>query len=327
MTETSSEPVFALRSADPMVMAQVREIALWWEARVVVRPPGVPPPPADVHLDSVPERGTGDPSWGDAIPVSAIPTPQAFHLPDQSGDLVKEIARALRRLLARRIGVMGGRGGIGTSVLSALLAREYAHEATVTLVDLAGGLDLLIGVEHEPGPRWADLLAEAAPFVGERLRAVLPERDGVAFLGTDERGLPEVGIRDHVAEALTASSDIVVADLGRIADPPPWCDDLLVVTTAEPAAAAPAAALVRRLDARGTDDPAAPRVHIVVRRLRSIGVSPHEVAEACGRPLAGALPDARRLTADLAHGMRPGDRPRSPLVRAVRDLVRDLESE
>lgn len=165
----------ALRSAEPALIGWVEELVKWWEAELVVRPPGTPPPPADLHLDSQPERQEGDPSWEGGIAVGLVPAPGAYHLPQDTEELARAIAAAMPRSTARRIGVVGARGGIGASVLAALLARTYAARGwRSSLLDLDCGLDRLLGLEAEPGPRWADLVTEAAPFLGEPLFAALP---------------------------------------------------------------------------------------------------------------------------------------------------------
>ncbi|MGZ4743893.1 MAG: P-loop NTPase [Oryzihumus sp.] len=64
---------------------------------------------------------------------------------------------------AHVIGVVGGSGGVGATVLAAALAtRAAATGRTVACVDgdvLGGGLDVTFGLEQEPGLRWPDLAA------------------------------------------------------------------------------------------------------------------------------------------------------------------------
>lgn len=308
--------VVALRSADPELVAQVQEVARWWQAQVVVRAPGTPPPPAHLHLDSPAESNPADPSWGACVQVSCHPREDAITLPDGAGELADAIAASVATRQVQRIGVVGARGGIGTSVLAALLARAGAESGrAAALVDLAGGLDLLLGLEEEPGPRWADLPPQEGPYLGKTLLEVLPSWRGASLLAADERGVPDGA--EQVLEALAGAAAVMVVDLGRGERPLPAVDDLVVVTSAEAPAAASAAALIRRVRAL----PTPPTLHLAVRVLPGVAVDPHDVARVCGLTAAFPLPYARRLTGDLAHGVAPGDRGRSPLVRAVRPIT------
>src|SRR5690606_15920045 len=84
------------------------------------------------------------------------------------------------------------RGGRGTSALAAVLARLAVDAGrTTALVDgdpAGGGLDILLGVEHDAGPRWSDLLTERGGFPPDRLMAALPAWHGVRVLSGDVRG-------------------------------------------------------------------------------------------------------------------------------------------
>src|SRR5699024_7465937 len=60
------------------------------------------------------------------------------------------------------VGVVAGCGGAGASVLACALARRAGADHSTVLVDadpLGGGLDLVLGAEQVPGPRWTDLSA------------------------------------------------------------------------------------------------------------------------------------------------------------------------
>ena len=58
------------------------------------------------------------------------------------------------------IGVVGGCGGAGASTFACVLAATAATGWPAVLVDLdpvAGGIDVLLGIEAVPGARWSGL--------------------------------------------------------------------------------------------------------------------------------------------------------------------------
>ncbi|WP_454300924.1 hypothetical protein [Salana multivorans] len=328
-----AEPiVVAVRTGDSVLAEQVAQVVGWWEGRLVVRPPGAPPPPADVHVDSALERAPGDPPWarghgivvvrsdqvgggGDAAAQGALA--HAITLPERAGDLADAIAIALAARSSRTIGVLAARGGAGASVTAAMLARMLAERGrSAALVDLVGGLEHLLALEDEPGPRWADLEEQSAPFVGSHLAGLLPTWAGVPVLGIDSRGGP--GAVGPVLAALHESVSTVVLDAGRCR-PPVVCETLLVVATPEPAGVLGARELIADAATAGSPD-----IRLVLRRVPGIDVDPREVEDACGAPLVGVLPHARLLISDLARGVTPGDRRRSRLVRTMRTLAEAL---
>jgi len=97
------------------------------------------------------------------------------------------------------VAVLSGRGGAGGSTLAAALALAGVRRGLrSTLVDLdpaGGGIDLLFGLETEPGPRWSELAQwRDGRLSGRSLREALPtyaahSRHGLtAGLGFAEEG-------------------------------------------------------------------------------------------------------------------------------------------
>ena len=97
------------------------------------------------------------------------------------------------------VAVLSGRGGAGGSTLAAALALAGVRRGLrATLVDLdpaGGGIDLLFGLETEPGPRWSELAQwRDGRLSGRSLRDALPtyaahSRHGLAGgLGFGEEG-------------------------------------------------------------------------------------------------------------------------------------------
>lgn len=313
----------ALRCGDADLVRMVSEVVAWWGAQLIVRPPGAAPPPGDVHVDAVGEQGGAADavSWAGAgaILVARSPVSGAIVLPQGADELADALAARLAAGQVRRVGVSGSRGGAGASITAALLARTAAAAGCpVALVDLVGGLEGVLALEDEPGPRWADLAVESAPYVGSQLAGVLPTWHGVRVLAVDARGGPvepeRPGLVEVVLGALAQSCRLLVIDLGRHATV--RCDDVVVVTTAEAAAVSGLPAALQRAGSA--------RRHLLVRHHPGIAVDAQEVAAVCGMPGALALPHSRTLTGDLARGLTPGDRGRARLTRAARRVGAEL---
>ncbi|NDO90595.1 septum site-determining protein Ssd [Cellulosimicrobium composti] len=228
------------------------------------------------------------------------------------------------------VAVVGARGGAGASVVAASLARAAARRrAPVCLVDLAlvgGGLDVLLGVEQDPGVRWPDLADARGRLDGEDLLARLPRWGPVPVVSTERGGGPEpAALADVVAalaEATAARSGVLVLDVDRAAlgtgaagaagaallDA---CDEVLVVTPLDVTGVAGAAAVRDRVAG-----PAA----LVLRRPAPGRLAPAEVAEAVGLDVAATVGWDRALAGAVERGQGPCVG-RGAVVRAGRELA------
>jgi secretion/DNA translocation related CpaE-like protein len=117
------------------------------------------------------------------------------------------------------IGVVGGRGGAGASTFAAVLAAMAGLGGRAVLVDLdpvAGGLDVLLGVEGLPGARWSGLRLDGGRLDATALLDGLPPWGRVAVLSADLEPAPAA-----VAQVLevAARAGPVVVDLGRWSAP------------------------------------------------------------------------------------------------------------
>src|SRR5450759_5675681 len=90
---------------------------------------------------------------------------------------------------AHIIGVAGGSGGVGASVLTAAIAvRAALAGLRPVCLDgdrLGGGLDVTLGIEQEPGVRWPDLAGVRGRVDGSELLRRLPSVDDVSVLSFD----------------------------------------------------------------------------------------------------------------------------------------------
>lgn len=132
---------------------------------------------------------------------SAVGAAHVLILPDCARWLAGMLAEAdsPREEPGTVVAVLSGRGGAGGSTLAAALALGGTRRGLrATLVDLdpaGGGIDLLFGLETEPGPRWSELAQwRDGRLCGRSLRDALPtyaahSRHGLAAgLGFTEEG-------------------------------------------------------------------------------------------------------------------------------------------
>jgi len=321
----------ALRSGDRHVVERVRRLCALAGLALDVLPPGSDPPAAAVLLDDRTDPvGT---SWahgpGRAAVVELGPEPGMLQLPADAETLLGLLGRVAAPRRARVVGVVGAVGGVGASALAAATARLAVSagrpSALVDLDPAGGGFDVLLGIEHDAGPRWADVLGQRGGFPPDRLMAALPTWHDVRVLSSDVRG--GVALADPVAldavAALTRAADAVVLDLPRaVLAPdaePDWlalCGAVVLVTGCDTRSAAAAAAAAGRLAGRAA--------HLVVRGPASGSLLPGDVAEATGLPLGAVMRPERAFAAGVERGLSPGDQRRGPLLATARRLLRPL---
>ncbi len=328
---TGQDVLAALRSGDRHLVEDVRRLCVLAGVELTVVAPGSEPPAAAVLLDD--RTLTRGVPWRAVAPRAQVVElgagEGALHLPRDAEELLDVLSRAAAPRRARVVGVVGAVGGVGASALAAVLARlSVVAGRSTALVDVdpaGGGLDVLLGIEHDPGPRWNDVLGERGGFPPDRLMAALPAWWGVRVLSADVQGGVDPAhpvARDAVA-ALARAADAVVLDLprsllipGKDRDWLALCDVTVLLTGCDTRSAAAAAAATSAL----ADAP----VQLVVRGPAVGTLLPEDIAEACGLPLAAVLRPERAFTAGLERGLSPGDQRRGPLLATGRRLLRPL---
>ncbi|NDL57762.1 septum site-determining protein [Phytoactinopolyspora sp. XMNu-373] len=227
------------------------------------------------------------------------------------------------------VGVVGGRGGAGASVLATALAvvacRRELSAMLVDLDPLGGGLDLVLGAEHSTGLRWPDLADSRGRLSARALQTELPGRHGLAVLSWDRGDL--LTVPPESAQVVMAAArrgwDLVVLDLPRTRDfateeAVSSCSAVLLVVPAEVRAVAAASRVAAALTTVAGD------VRVVSRGPSSSGLEGSEVATALGLPLAVDMAAERRLADQLERGDTPGMNERGPLALACNQLLDDL---
>ena len=266
--------------------------------------------------------------WQRAVELGAE---HVLFLPDAEAWLVERLADVAEGDPAEAVtvGVVGGRGGAGASVLATGLALTgYRRGLATTLVDadpLGGGLDLVLGAEESRGLRWQDLAQTRGRVAGDALRESLPRVGGLTLLAWDRGdGLtlpPEAA--GAVMDALRRASDLVVVDLPRRVDAAveemlARCATTLLVVPAEIRAVAAAGRVAAGLAV------VTPDLRLVVRGPSPAGLAAEEVGRVLGLPLAGTLRPEPGLAAALERGRPPARSGRGPLAAFCAEFIDSL---
>ena len=121
------------------------------------------------------------------------------------------------------VGVLGASGGVGASTLTAAIAMraraviDGCRTAVAVDLDLHGGLDTVLCIEHLEGLRWQDLETPgwgAAGAAGVPALRDLPGDDGVFVLSSVAGELPGWPAVVDIVDAVAQESDLLVVDCG-----------------------------------------------------------------------------------------------------------------
>jgi secretion/DNA translocation related CpaE-like protein len=223
---------------------------------------------------------------------------------------------------ANIIGVVGGSGGVGASVLSAAIAIRAAQAGLRPVCldgdRLGGGLDVTLGIEQERGVRWPDLAGARGRIDGPELLRRLPSVDGVGVLSFDRaRDVPLAPeIVGDVLLALSAAADVLVADLPSPDHPifealVPSVDAMVLLAGSGIRDLAGASAIAGHLI------DACPEVWLCLRTSGKGGHFADTVADALDLPLLAVVREEPSLAADLLHGIPPGSSAKGALAAAA----------
>lgn len=259
-------------------------------------------------------------TWQAAISVGAE---HVLRLPDEEGELVAVLSDAGdfdQGARGSAVAVISGRGGGGASIFSAALAIAAADALLVDVDPWSGGVDLLLGLEGEPGLRWPDVAVENGRLSLAAVRDALPCHHRVAVLSGARHG-----------SDITGGSLLAIVDAGRRGGVTVVCDLPRRFTEAAEAAldAAELVVLVAACDVRSCAAASAmaaaliginPNVGLVVRGPSPGGLRAADVARAAGLPLLAAMRPEPNLAERLERvGLRL--RRRSPLLTTARRVL------
>ena len=222
--------------------------------------------------------------------------------------------------------VVGASGGVGASTFAAAVARtQSAVDGRALLVDAhpcSGGLDLLLGVEAEPGARWPELtVGDGSIDAADLYRALPSTPDGVAVLSAARSTVAdpfrlEKDLLARVVGAAHAGEGVCVVDCTPETIPDA-CTHVVIVVAAEVRSAASAAQLLVRLDA------ARRRCVVVLRQRQWASLSAAEVERIVHSTVLAELPTLRGLTRAVEIGGLPQRLP-APLRKAARAVLEEV---
>ena len=254
-----------------------------------------------------------------------------------SGD--EELIELLAGTLARGpddghvVAVVPACGGAGASVFAAALAATAARSGrSVVLADCdpwGSGLDVLLGIEDQPGIRWDELAAPSGRLPPDALHRALPTapighgRIAVLCQGRTPGHEITEAVVDVVLEAGRRAGDLTVVDLprhptvatDRVLE---MADLVILLTTADVRGCYSAARAADRLGALGV------LPELVVRGPSPGGIGAEDIGEVLGLPVMARMRPQPFLARDLEKGKLPGADTRGPLVRAARLVLAQL---
>lgn len=230
---------------------------------------------------------------------------------------------------ARVVGVIGGRGGAGASVLAGALAVTAARAGLRTLLvdadPLGGGLDLVLGWEEVDGLRWPALAGADGRVDVLALVRALPSRGDLVALCWDRGDLLRLPSEAMAAtmDAARRGRDVVVVDLPRWLDEPAAvalqsADQAFLIVPAELRATAAAARVVAHANQYCGN------LSLIVRGPAPGGLKATEIAQALDLPLAGTLRPEPSLVRGLERGEAPASGGRGPLAVLCRRLIAEV---
>ena len=250
-------------------------------------------------------------------------------------------------------------GGVGVSLLAGLCAVGLARgdpslECALADCDFdAGGMDVMLGIESEPGLRWSGVRAPLGRMDGASVMGELPRLEGVGVLAADpwSSALPGQWEVEAALRGLRSVCDVLLMDrtargvpLGRTGES---ADVMVLVMEMSVLGLARARSWLRQNRERGgTQDgkirevggtPArAGRMLLVGAEPRGLGragrrhaVDRAEAEDYLCRDLAGVLPYERALHASVLDGLGIRSVPRqiAPLVDVIVATIADMRRE
>lgn len=240
--------------------------------------------------------------------------------------LQQTVATPSRNL--RTIGVIGGRGGAGSSVLAAALgvvASQQGHRSLLIDADPLGpGIDVTLGQEADTGTRWSHLTRDATAAGLRRL----PRIGDLELLTWDRQEITAVdqGLVTEVLDAANGTYDVAVVDLPRYPDEATAaalrrCSTVYLVVPAEVRAVFSASRTAALLGAQCRN------LQAVVRGPAPAGLRGADIADVLQLPLAATINTERGLSRLLEGGAAPAKLAASRLADVCRRLLTTLQME
>jgi MinD-like ATPase involved in chromosome partitioning or flagellar assembly len=244
---------------------------------------------------------------------------------------------------SKLIAVIGSRGGAGTSCLAATVAKAWNDQGQPSvLVDLCGGasgIEVLLGIESEPGARWPQMLDARGEVDGGGVAAALPRWLQVPVLSVsrlDAEALPDEVVLDVCAGLLRNGATVVL----DVPQPGAWtpairallsgCDSVLVATVGTLVGLAGAVAVTQAVDKLQRDnlgENLGSQRGLVLRNPKGARVAPGDIKELREWPVLSKVRADRNLDVAVELGAGPVSGASKRLQKAGLDLMKTLESK
>ncbi|MDO4685096.1 MAG: hypothetical protein Q4A92_00990 [Corynebacterium sp.] len=267
----------------------------------------------------------GPPDWKVAVDCHAE---QALVIPAQAPELLRMLGRQDAPVdCGTVVGFVPASGGAGASVLAAAVARiaaEYVNTVVIDADPQSGGLDLVFGLEDEPGARWGDITLSSDDIAGNLLEALPQTPDGIRVLSAARSSVASIGT--EAAEQFTGAitslrgvADLIVVDCSpaSVMDLAPLMDLVVLVVPAQVRPTAAAAACAARMKAQHVD------IAAIVRHIQWSGLEPGDVERISGVNVLAELTTVGRLAKTLDMQGLPMRIPR-PLKSAAHAVLEAL---
>ncbi len=253
--------------------------------------------------------GDSEPTLDEWKYATSIGAQAVFTLPADENALVAVLGEySGSRGEGTVVAVVGACGGAGATVSAAAIALASAARRVPTMlvdVDALGcGADVVLGVEHIPGVRWAALTVEGGRLSAESLRDALPARGKylrVLSCSRGEIGGPSVTALGAVLDAGRRSGGLVVCDVSGCRGPEGQAvveaSDAVVMVVPATVAACVAAEKVGMWAAQHNSN-----VGLLVRGPAPGGLRGADVANMLGLPLIAVIRGHRSLASMLERG-------------------------
>jgi len=194
-----------------------------------------------------------------------------------------------------------------------------------------GGLDLVLGIEAEPGLRWPDLSSAGGRLSYPALRDALPRRRGISLLSgsrvlsgdpcsndirsNDIRPLPLAAVIDAGSRAgVTVVCDVARQPTAAAETALAAADLVVLITTADVRSCAASAAIAQWVSAGN------PNTGVLVRGPSPGGLRPIDIGRIVGLPVLASMRPEPGIRPRLERGgLRL--RRRSPLAGAARKVL------
>lgn len=322
----------AAAGAVPEVVCDVTAVRRAWAgAGAVVVGADLAGALADVRLPRreavvlVAARATDTRTWAHAVAIGAsdvltLPAAQSA-LIDLFGDCLEGGSSG-----GSTVSIIGGCGGSGATTFAAALATTSAWRGHSTLVvdadPLGGGIDLVLGSEHEAGLRWPALAGTSGRLSATTLREALPRSGVLSMLSWDRGDAVRVtaGAMRSVLSAGQRAHELVVVDVPRHLDA--GAEEAiirssltLVVVPAEVRAVAAATRVLAAVC------PLASRIGLVVRGPAPGGLTAEHIGDSLGVAVWAQMRADNGVSAALEQGLGPLRRRRGPLATCCAQVV------